>query len=215
MQKHFGFSPSERRILSRLDSPHKIQDFLDRIDYNLEEGGETYFSPRLVMKERKANCFEGAIFAAAALRFHGYPPLIVDLASIRDDDHLLAVFKHNGLWGAIAKSKYTGLQFREPIHRTMRELALSYFEDYFNFSGEKTLRGYSNPVNLSRFDRIGWMTTENGLTCIEDYLNRISHARLMNNGMDKRLRKVTPLMKHAGETWIRDNTVLEKIKTKR
>ena len=199
MKRTFGFSPKECRILSRLNTPKKIQDFLDKIDYNLEEKDETCFSPRKVLREKKANCIEGAIFAAAALRFHGYPPLIVDLTSVRDDDHLLAVFKQKGYWGAIAQSKYTGLRFREPIHRTIRELALSYFEGYFNFDGEKTLRGYSRPVNLARFDKLDWMTTEKDLWFIEDYLNEIPHKRLITYGMIRNLRKVVPLMKEAGE----------------
>jgi len=199
MKRIFGFSPKECGILSRLNTPKKIQDFLDKIDYNLEEKDETCFSPRKVLREKKANCIEGAIFAAAALRFHGYSPLIVDLTSVRDDDHLLAVFKQKGYWGAIAQSKYTGLRFREPIHRTIRELALSYFEGYFNFDGEKTLRGYSRPVNLARFDKLDWMTTEKDLWFIEDYLNEIPHKRLITYGMIRNLRKVVPLMKEAGE----------------
>ena len=138
MKRNFGFSPKECKILSKLNNPKKIQDFLDKIEYNLEEEGETCFSPKKVLNEKKANCIEGAIFAAAALRFHGYPPLIVDLISVRDDDHIIAVFKQGNHWGSIAQSKYTGLRYREPIHKTIRELAISYFEGYFNFAGEKT-----------------------------------------------------------------------------
>ena len=214
MKRKFGFSLKECRILSRLNTPEKIQDFLDKIDYNLEEDPETCFSPRKVLKEKKANCIEGAIFAAAALRFHGHPPLIVDLTSVRDDDHLLAVFKRKGYWGAIAQSKYTGLRYREPIHRTIRELALSYFEGYFNFDGEKTLRGYSLPVNLARFDKLNWMTTENDLWFIEDYLNEISHKKLVTYGMIRNLRMVVPLMKEAGELWMIKEGLLKKIKSK-
>ena len=214
MKRTFGFSSKECRILSRLNAPKKIQDFLDRIEYNLEENGETLFSPRKVLRENKANCIEGAIFAATALRFHGHPPLVVDLTSVRDDDHLLAVFKRKGYWGAIAQSKYTGLRFREPIHRTIRELALSYFESYFNFEGEKTLRGYSRPINLTRFDKINWMTTEKDLFCIEDYLNEISHKELVTYGMIRNLRKVVPLMKEAGELWMIKRRLLKKIRSK-
>jgi len=214
MKRKFGFSLKECRILSRLNTPEKIQDFLDKIDYNLEEDPETCFSPRKVLKEKKANCIEGAIFAAAALRFHGHPPLIVDLTSVRDDDHLLAVFKRKGYWGAIAQSKYTGLRYREPIHRTIRELALSYFEGYFNFDGEKTLRGYSLPVNLARFDKLNWMTTEKDLWFIEDYLNEISHKKLVTYGMIRNLRMVVPLMKEAGELWMIKEGLLKKIKSK-
>jgi len=214
MKKTFGFSPKECRILSRLNTSQKIQDFLDMIDYNLEEEGETCFSPRKVLREMKANCIEGAIFAAAALRFHGHPPLIIDLTSVRDDDHLVAVFKRRGYWGGIAQSKYTGLRYREPIHRTIRELALSYFEGYFNFDGEKTLRGYSLPVNLARFDKLNWMTTEKDLWFIEDYLNEIPHKKLITYRMIRNLRRVVPLMKEAGELWMIKEGLLKKIRYK-
>jgi len=214
MKRKFGFSSKECRTLSRLNTPEKIQDFLDRIDYNLEEEPETCFSPRKVLREKKANCIEGAIFGAAALRFHGHPPLIVDLTSVRDDDHLLAAFKRKEYWGAIAQSKYTGLRYREPIHRTIRELALSYFEGYFNFDGEKTLRGYSLPVNLARFDKLNWMTTEKDLWFVEDYLNEISHKKLITYGMIRNLRMVVPLMKEAGELWMIKERLLKKLKSK-
>ena len=215
MKSKFGFSKKECRIFSKLDTPKKIQDFLDKLDYNIEKKEETYFSPLMVLRKKKANCIEGALFAAAALRFHGYPPLIVDLTSGRehDTDHIIAIFKINGYWGAIAKSKYPTLTFREPIQRTIRELALTYFDEYFNYYGKKTLRGYSNPVNMSRFDKINWMTTEKKLTCIEDYLNKIKHHKLLTNSMIRNLRKVTPLVKEAGELWIKKHGLQKKIKS--
>jgi len=202
MGPRFGFSPRESRILLRLSSPPGIQRYLDEIDYNLEEEGETFYSPRRVLRERKASCVEGAVFAAAALRFHGRPPLIVDLTSVRDDDHVVAAFKQYGRWGAIAKSKYTGLRYREPIHLTIRELALTFFEDYFNTRGEKTLRAYSRPVDLSRFDKLGWMTSEEDLFFIGDYLEKVTHYRLLTGRMVKNLSRVTPIAKEAGELWI-------------
>lgn len=214
MKTKFDFSPEECKILSKLNTPKKIQDFLDKIPYNLEEEGETCLSPRRVLRENKANCIEGAIFAAATLRFHGQKPLIVDLTSVRDDDHIIAVSKKNNYWGAIAKSKYTGLAFREPIHRTIRELALSYFENYFNFDGEKTLRGYSKPVDLTRFDKLNWMTAEKDLFFLEDYLNKIKHTKLITNIMIRNLRCVTPLMKDAGELWMIKEGILEKARSK-
>lgn len=212
--RKFDFSKKECKILSKLKTPRKIQDYVDNLEYNLEEQGETCFSPRRVMREKKANCIEGAIFAAAALRFQGFPPLIVDLVSVRDDDHILAVFKIDGRWGSIAKSKYSGLMFREPIHKTIRELAISYFEGYFNFEGEKTLRGYSKPVNLSRFDKVNWMTTEEDMFFFEDYLGKIKHEKLLTRKMILNLRRVTPLMKEAGELWMIKRGSLKKIKKK-
>jgi hypothetical protein len=140
-----GFNTSERRVFRRLTTPEKIQRFLDELRYNKEEHGPTCFSPRRVVRENKAHCMEGALFAAAALEFQGFPPLLVDLEAVRDDDHVLAVFRQRGHWGAIAKSNYAGLRFREPAYRTLRELAMSYFEHYYNDAGEKTLRTYSRP----------------------------------------------------------------------
>ena len=122
---------------------------------------------------------EGALFAAAALRMLGHEPLVVDLEAVRDDDHVLAVFRENGHWGAIAKSNYTGLRFRNPVYRTVRELAMSYFEHYYNLKGEKTLRAYSRPVNLSRFDRDDWMTSEEDLWIIPEYLTEIKHTPIL------------------------------------
>src|SRR5437868_15202408 len=137
----------------RLDTPSKIQQFLDGITYNLESYGDTFRSPRLVLRDRTANCIEGAVLAAAALRVQGEAPLVMDLIAVHDEDHVIAVFKRRGLWGAIATSKFTGLRYREPVYRSLRELAMSYFEHYFNLEGERTLRGHGRPVNLARFDR--------------------------------------------------------------
>jgi hypothetical protein len=126
-----GFTPQERRLLDRLSTPEKVQRFLDEeICYNNEREGATCRSPRRVMRDRLGQCMEGALFAAAALSHHGHPPLLVDLEAVRDDDHVLAVYRRRGLWGAAAKSNYSGLRFREPVYRTIRELVMSYFEHY-------------------------------------------------------------------------------------
>ncbi len=164
----------------RLKTPNSIQHFLDNeIAYNLEPRGATCYSPRMALKERKAHCMEGAMFAAAALRRLGYPPLLVDLEAVRDSDHVLAVYQRNGCWGSLAKSNYAGLRSREPVYRTIRELALSYFEHYFNAAGEKTLRNYSRPVNLARFDKLGWETVEGDVWEIPNYLCEIAHTPLV------------------------------------
>lgn len=172
---HLGFTPRELRKLRSLKNPHGIQRLLDDMPYHL---ADTAWSPRRVLAENTAHCLEGAIFGAAALRANGYPPLIVDLEADRDTDHVLAVYRHNGLWGAVAKSNYTGCRYREPVYRTIRELALSYFNIYFNLRRERTLRRYSRPVNLARFDREEWMTTEKPIWFIVYYLLEISHTRL-------------------------------------
>jgi hypothetical protein len=151
-----------------------------------------------VLHDQVAHCFEGALFGAAALRVQGYPPLLLDLEAVRDDDHVLAIFKQHGHWGAIAKSNYSGLRFREPVYRTLRELVMSYFEHYYNLSREKTLRNYSRPVNLSRFDRIGWMTAETDLWPIAEYLTEIPHTPLLLNGARRRMARVDDRLFAAG-----------------
>ena len=136
----------ERAVFRRLTTPEKIQRFLDpELAYNKEPDGATCRSPRRVLRDRTAHCMEGALFGAAALRMLGHPPLLLDLEAVRDDDHVLAIFRLRGRWGAVAKSNYSGLRYREPVYRTLRELVMSYFEHYYNLQKEKTLRRYSRP----------------------------------------------------------------------
>jgi hypothetical protein len=183
------FSPSELRRLRRLKNPHGIQAFLDDLPYHL---APTSWSPRTVLRQRTAHCLEGAIFAAAALRILGYPPLILDLEADRDTDHVLAVFQERGHWGAIAKSNFTGCRYREPVYRSLRELALSYFHIYFNLRGERTLRRYSRPVNLSRFDERHWMTSEKDIWFVAEYLCEIPHTPLLRQDQIRKLNRVDP-----------------------
>ena len=195
----YGFDARETRVLKALKTPEKIQRFLDtEIAYNKEPDGDTIRSPRRVLRDRVAHCFEGALFAAAALRVQGFPPLLLDFEAVRDDDHVLAIFRLHGHWGAIAKSNFSGLRFREPVYRSLRELAMSYFEHYFNLSREKTLRNYSRPVNLSQFDRIGWMTAEEDLWVINDHLANLPHVPLLRNGTGRRLTRVDDRLFAAG-----------------
>ena len=195
----FGFDADETRVLKALKTPERIQRFLDtEIAYNKEPDGDTLRSPRRVLRDKVAHCMEGALLAAAALRVQGFPPLLLDLEAVRDDDHVLAIFKQHGHWGAIAKSNYSGLRFREPVYRNLRELAMSYFEHYFNHSREKTLRNYSRPVNLSRFDRMGWMTAESDLWVISEHLATIPHVSLLRTGVERRLAKVDDRLFAAG-----------------
>lgn len=190
---------SELRTLKSLKTPERIQKFLDtEVAYNKEPNGDTMRSPRRVLRDRVAHCMEGALLAATALRVLGHPPLLMDLEAVRDDDHVLAIFRQHGRWGAITKSNYSGLRFREPVYRTLRELAMSYFEHYFNHRREKTLRNYSRPVNLTRFDRIDWMTSEEDLWPIADYLVTIPHTRLLPKGLDRKLTRVDTRLFNAG-----------------
>jgi hypothetical protein len=188
-----NLNKDELRFLRKLSTPEKIQKYLDDLPYNKEKGGETCFSPRLAMRHNTAHCFEGALLAAAALRIAGRPPLILDLEAVRDDDHVITVYRTDGFWGAIGKSNYAGLRFRSPVYRTLRELAMSFFEHFYNLKGEKTLRAYSRPVNLTRFDRIDWMSSEEPLWAIPEHLVEISHTTIFHSMhrmyMDDRLYK--------------------------
>ncbi|MGC9945330.1 MAG: hypothetical protein ABSF64_02940 [Bryobacteraceae bacterium] len=200
IQSPHGFGRDELAILRRLKTPERIQSFLDsEIGYNKEPQGATCRSPRRVLRDRLAHCMEGALFGAAALRVSGFPPLLLDLEAVRDDDHVLAIFRQRGHWGAVAKSNYSGLRFREPVYRTLRELAMSYFEHYFNLAGEKTLRNYSRPVNLRRFDPLGWMTAEADVWEIPQYLIGIPHTPLLGTNLTRRLNRVDARLLAAGK----------------
>jgi hypothetical protein len=193
-----GLNAAEVRVLRGLRTPARIQRFLDDLGYNKEKGGETCRSPRRILRDGVAHCMEGALLAAAALRVLGQPPLLLDLEAVRDDDHVLAIFRMRGHWGAVAKSNYSGLRFREPVYRTLRELVMSYFEHYYNPKGEKTLRRYSRPVNLARFDHLHWMTAEGDVWEIPEYLARIAHTTLLGRGMDRRLARMDARLYRAG-----------------
>lgn len=192
---HEGFSRAELRRLRSLKDPHGIQKFLNAQPYHL---ADTAWSPRRVLRENTSHCFEGALFAAAALRANGYPPLIIDLEAQHDTDHVIAVYQQRGHWGSIANSNYTGCRYREPVYRTLRELVMSYFDVYFNQRGERTLRTFSNPVNLARFDRRNWMTTEQPLWFIAEYLFTIRHFPLLKPGMAKQLHRLDDRSLRAG-----------------
>jgi len=179
---------AERQLLASLNSPVKIQLFLDELVYSTEP---IYRSPLRVLRERIAHCFDGGMFAAAAISRLGFPPLVVDLIpNERDDDHLLAVYKIDGYWGAVAKSNFVGLRYREPIFRSLRELVMSYFEQYYNINHEKTLRGYTIPLNLKKFDRYEWMIKDKPLDLIAQRLDEIRKFDILTSAMIARLATV-------------------------
>ena len=182
-----NFTPAELRKLRAMKTPVGIQRYLDSIPYHLPISSR---SPRVVLRTGSAHCLEGATVAAAALRVIGYPPLLLDLEADRDTDHVIAVFKERGHWGAVAKSNFAGCRYREPVYRTLRELALSYFPIYFNLRGERTLRRYSRPVNLARFDHLDWMTSENPIWFIAEHLCEVSHRPLMTPALERNLTRV-------------------------
>jgi hypothetical protein len=189
MKTDFGFSRQELAILGKLSRPEKVQQFLDeQVSYNKEPDGPTCRSPRRVLRDRVAHCIEGALLAAAAFRLQGVPPVIVDLEAVRDDDHLLAIFRNGRFWGAVGKSNYAGLRFREPVFRSLRELVMSYYPFYFNLDREFSLRTYSRPVDLRRFDKDRWMTAEEELWVISDYLYAIPHLRILTPAQARKKR---------------------------
>jgi hypothetical protein len=168
----FGLSAQSLRTLRALKTPAQIQKFIDGITYQY---ADTAGSPERVLRERKGHCMEGALVAAAAFRVHGHRPLLMDLEAVRDDDHVVALYRERGLWGGVAKSNFAGLRFRAPVYRTLRELAISYFEHYYNLRGERTLRAYSVPVNLARLDDQHWMTAEEDVWCVPELLIEARH----------------------------------------
>ncbi len=177
----FRFTSKEIRLFRKLKTPRQIQAFITKIPINFEEEGETCYSPRLVLKHNKAHCIEGALLAAAILRLHGHPPLIVDLEATKDDyDHVICVFKQHGCWGAISKTNHAVLRYRDPVYKSIRELVMSYFHEYFDDKGRKNLRSYTNPINLAHFDQKNWMTAEEEVWYIAEHLADAGHILLMN-----------------------------------
>ena len=193
-------TPAERAIFRRLSTPEKIQDFLDGLPINFERAGFTYRSPREVLRIGEAHCLEGALLAAAALWFNQERPLLLDLRTAGDDqDHVVALFRRGGYWGAISKTNHAVLRWRDPIYRSVRELALSYFHEYFlNHTGEKTLREYSRPFDLSRYGA-GWVTATGNLDELVAALDASPHERLLPLGASRRLRRASKVERRAGE----------------
>jgi hypothetical protein len=173
--------------------PSEIQQFLNGLKYREDAGAR---SPVVVERTRTANCFDGAVYAAAALETMGYPPLIVDLEAKNDDDHVIAVYRSAG-WGAVAKSNTTLLRSREAVYRSLRELVMSYFDGYFNIEGSMSLRRYSAPVNLRRFDSLRWRCTEEWLDPIQDHLNHVRHYSVITRPMERALARAEPIIMRA------------------
>lgn len=200
MPNQSGLSPAELKILKKLSTPIKIQNFLDATPLNWEKSGETYMSPRRVLRAKKMHCFEGALLAAAALWLHGEPPLLLDLRAEGDDDHVVALYKRNGYWGAISKTNHASVRFRDPIYKTIRELALSYFHEYFvNSTGKKVLREYSTqPFSLTPFGT-AWITAEEDLHEIVVALDSAKHSKIIPKRNERMIRPADAMERQAGE----------------
>lgn len=196
----FGLDERELEILKALNTPKKIQDFLNKMPINFEENGDTCMSPRMVLRNNKAHCIEGAMLAAVALRLNGEKPLIVDMTASKDDfDHVICVFNRDGMWGCISKTNHAVLRYREPIYKTIRELVMSFFHEYSDDNGKKTLRSYSLPVDLSRFDSLNWMASEEDVWFVPDYLVKVKHFPILNLSQIRGLRKADELEIKAGK----------------
>jgi hypothetical protein len=183
-----GLSAREFATLRQLDTPQKIQVFLNRIPINHELEGETILSVREVLRQRRAHCIEGAFLAACALWVHGEPPLLVHLdCDLSDYPHVIAVFRRKGCWGAISKTNGAPLRYRDPVYRTLRELAMSYFHEYFNKKYRKTLRSYSRTVDLRKVDPALWITRENACEEIHDHLVKARHYALISAAQERLL----------------------------
>jgi hypothetical protein len=178
---------AQRRLFRSLDSPMRIQAFLDSIPYSADP---RYRCPLNVIRDRKAHCYDGALLAIAALRRIGYSPQLVDLLAWRDDDHMLAVFREDGHFGAVAKSNFVGLRFRDPIYRSLRELVMSYFDDFYNIEGNKSLRSYIRPLDLATLDHLDWMRRDEAMDTIASMLERRSVIKAISPRMIARLAPV-------------------------
>ncbi len=195
----FGLTKTELVVFKKLSTPYKIQDFLDTIPLNWEKKEETYYSPRLVLQQKKAHCLEGALLAATALWLHGAEPLLFDLKAPDDVDHVVALYRQGKYWGAISKTNHAVLRFRDPVYRTLRELALSYFHEYFNDrTGQKALRSYSRPFNLKKLGT-NWITTTDNLQSIATAIDDSPHYALFPKQHSRFLRRADKVERRAGK----------------
>jgi hypothetical protein len=195
----FALSEEELAVLQALSTPEKIQDYLDTLPINFEKSRETCLSPRQVLKRQKAHCIEGAMVAAVALWLRGEKPLLLDLKTISvDDDHVVTLYKRNGRWGAISKTNHATLRFRDPIYKSVRELAASYFHEYFlDSNGQKTLRSHSGPFNLAQFGT-KWITSDEDLWNIAKAIDVVPHFPLFPKGTERYVRLADSMERKAG-----------------
>jgi hypothetical protein len=193
-----GLSRGEFAVLRRLDGPEKIQSFLYGLKQNFEPDGDSCNSVRVVLRSRRAHCIEGAMIAACALWIHGEPPLLLDLQAVHDFDHVVALFRRRGRWGAISKTNGIGLRWRDPVYANLRELAMSYFHEYYNSRDRKTLRTYSRPFDLRRMDPKFWVTPEDGAWELIDALEATRHYKLVSRAQARALTRRDPFERHVG-----------------
>jgi hypothetical protein len=193
------FTKKEVALMKRLETPAKVQDFLNRLPFNFEKGGETLFSPVATLRARMAHCLEGALLGAYILSLHGFPPLVLHLKTVKEDyDHVIAPFKMGGRWGALSKTNHAVLRYREPVYKNIHELVMSYFHEYYLDNGEKSLRQYSKPLNLNTFGKV-WMLRRGDLWDIDKKLDKIKHYDILPRAQIKKLRRVDKIEIKAGD----------------
>jgi hypothetical protein len=197
-REDLGLSKAEFAVLRRLDTPRKIQQFLFDLKQNFEPDGDTCRPVRTILRERNAHCIEGAMLAACALWVHGEPPLVMDMRAVRDFDHVVALYRRNRCWGAISKTNGPVLRGRDPVYRSLRELAMSYLHEYCNKRDHKTLREYSVSCDLRRFDPKIWVSGEKDAWQIAEALEDIRHFKLMNGRQVKSLARRDPFERSIG-----------------
>ena len=187
-------TPPERRVFDKLRTPQKVQDYLDKLPINFEWKGETYMSPRAVLRAKTAHCMEGAVFAAAVHAYHGHKPLLLDFRTLpSDEDHVVALFRQNGRWGAISKTNHSILRYRDPVYTSVRELAMSFFHEYLLWNGKKSLRAYSKPFDLSKFPPERWVTAKSDLWWLVEALDWSRHFPAVPKKSLRVLRKAYPI----------------------
>lgn len=196
------FTKKEIALMQKLNTPAKVQDFLNKLPFNFEKEGETLKSPLLTLRTRSAHCFEGALLGAYILSRYchlNFSPLVLHLKTIKEDcDHVIAPFKIKGLWGALSKTNHGVLRYREPIYKNIRELVMSYFHEYFLDNGKKTLRAYSAPLDLNIFEK-DWITSDKDLWGIDNELDEIKHYDIIPKAYIKKLRKADKVEIKAGK----------------
>lgn len=196
------FEAPEFKVFKKLNTPAKVQDFIEKIPMNFST---TCRSPLTVLKKNRVYCIEGAFLAAAIFWYHGRPPLVFCLNTVEPDfDHVLALFKENGRWGAVSKTNHPVLRYREPVYKSLRELAMSFFHEYFLDNGEKTMRGYSEPVNLQKLGS-DWLTSEKNIWALDDALAEAKYHKILNGGMTRRFRPADKIEIQATKTQLWKN----------
>ncbi|MGH8686928.1 MAG: hypothetical protein ACREVQ_04385 [Burkholderiales bacterium] len=197
-REDLGLEAAEFAVLRRLRTPERIQAFLYGLRQNFEPHGDTCNSVLTVLRTRRAHCIEGAMLAAAALWIHGEPPLLLDLRAVRDFDHVVALFRRNGRWGAISKTNGATLRWRDPVYRSLRELAMSYLHEYCNRRDHKTLRAYSRPFDLRVLPASAWVTAPKGAWTVAERLDELPHFRLLSAAEERRLARRDPFERRIG-----------------